>query len=328
MKKILFVVHRFYPYPGGSEIYVYNMAKEMVLRGYEVTVFTGEHKGNIDGIKVTSDTNIFNTKFDLCIIHGAGPQIQNIVLLNAKNIREKIGTKFLYMIILPDHSDISIIGMNDCDYISWSTFEDLEYIRQYGHEYKSVIIEHGINYLDCIGKKGFRDKYNLPKDKLMFLSSGGYWQNKNMKELVEIFKKVQRKDVFLVTTGYDNRFGIMPKNSENVYNFLLDDREDVLSAIKEADCYIMYSKVEGYGLVLLESMLNKTQWIARNGSGARVLNQCKIGQVFNTDEELINLIENFKVDKEEIEKGYIEVNHNRLIRNTVDDIEKVLDCIQ
>jgi len=324
MKKILFVVHRFYPYPGGSEIYVYNMAKEMVLRGYDVTVFTGEHKGNVAGIKVTSDTNIFNTKFDLCIIHGAGPQIQNIVLHNTKEIREKIGTKFLYMIILPDHSDISIIGMNNCDYISWSTFEDLEYIKQYGYKHKSVVVKHGINYLDCIGKKGFRDKYNLPKDKLMFLSSGGYFYNKNMKELVETFKKVQRKDVFLVTTGYDNRFGIMPKNSENVYNFLLEDREDVLSAIKEADCYIMYSQVEGYGLVLLESMLNKTQWIARNGSGARVLNQCKIGQVFNTDEEFINLIENFKVDKEEIEKGYIEVNHNRLIRNTVDDIEKVL----
>ena len=36
--KILFVVHTFLPNVGGSEYYVYHMAKEMQCRGHDVTV--------------------------------------------------------------------------------------------------------------------------------------------------------------------------------------------------------------------------------------------------------------------------------------------------
>jgi len=40
MKKILYVVHRYAPYPGGSENYVRDMAEETLRRGHDVTVFT------------------------------------------------------------------------------------------------------------------------------------------------------------------------------------------------------------------------------------------------------------------------------------------------
>jgi len=70
MKRLLFVVHRYAPYPGGSENYVRDMAEECVSRGHEVWVFTGEHKGDLNGVRVTSDANILGQIFDLIIVHG------------------------------------------------------------------------------------------------------------------------------------------------------------------------------------------------------------------------------------------------------------------
>jgi len=39
-KRVLLVVHRFWPHPGGSERLFYNVAKRLAARGLEVTVFT------------------------------------------------------------------------------------------------------------------------------------------------------------------------------------------------------------------------------------------------------------------------------------------------
>ena len=51
----MYVVHRYAPYPGGSENYVRDMAEETLKRGYDVTVFAGDHAGDINGVKVTSN---------------------------------------------------------------------------------------------------------------------------------------------------------------------------------------------------------------------------------------------------------------------------------
>lgn len=43
MKKILFVIHNYFPnHGGGTQVYTYNLAKELAKRGYEVKIFTHE----------------------------------------------------------------------------------------------------------------------------------------------------------------------------------------------------------------------------------------------------------------------------------------------
>lgn len=44
--KVLYVVHRFHPYPGGSENYVHWLATESADRGWHVTVLAGTNKGD------------------------------------------------------------------------------------------------------------------------------------------------------------------------------------------------------------------------------------------------------------------------------------------
>jgi len=59
MSKIVWVVHRYYPYPGGSENNVRNISETMVKTGHDVTVWSPTNMGDQNGVKVTADTSIF-----------------------------------------------------------------------------------------------------------------------------------------------------------------------------------------------------------------------------------------------------------------------------
>ena len=314
MAKICFVVHRYAPFPGGSEYYVQQMAEECVQRHHDVTVIAGEHKGHLNGVRVTSDANDLQDK-DLIVVHGGDVGVQNFVLSNAP----RINSPMLYMLIKPSESVVCLQALKDVKYIGCSAPEDWEHVVKHGVEYKSHKVIHGISPIDCIGEEGkFKDKYGIPKDKKMFLSCGGYWPNKKMIELADAFRKADLKDAILVTTGYDNRFGIMPHASENVIPLMVEDPKDIKNAIADADCYVMNSDAEGFGLVILESMINKTPWISRNIAGAKLL--ADYGQVYDTEEELIPLLQNFNRDNNKVEYAYQHVIQNHLIKNTVDDI--------
>lgn len=316
-KKILFVVHRYAPFPGGSEYYVQQMAEEALARGHDVSVFAGEHKGNLNGVKVSNKFQ--NEKYDLIIIHGGDVGVQNWFLQHAHELISPV----LYMLIKPSESVICLEALNNVDYIGYSTTEDWNHLMKHSATDKSWEIKHGISMKDCTGQKGiFKHRFGIPKDKKMFLSCGGYWANKKMKELADAFRKANLKDAVLVTTGYDNRSNLMPVASENVIPLMLEDAQDVKNAIADADCYIMNSNEEGFGLVILESMLNRTPWISRNIAGAKLLNI--FGETYNNDNELITLLKNFKRNEKQVHRAYNYVIGNHLISNTVNDIEKIL----
>ena len=313
-KKICFVVHRYAPFPGGSEYYVQQMAEECVQRLHEVTVVAGEHKGDLNGVHVTSDANALMNQ-DLVVVHGGDVGVQNFVLEHAPQINSPV----LYMLIKPSESPICLKGLENAKFIGCSAPEDWEHVKKHNVESKSHKVIHGISPTDCIGTEGrFKEKYNIPKDKRMFLSCGGYWPNKKMIELAEAFKKADLKDAVLVTTGYDNRFGIMPHASENVIPLMVEDPMDVKDAIADADCYVMNSDAEGFGLVILESMINKTPWIARNIAGAKLL--ARYGKVYDTEEQLTEILKSWQPDDFTTALAYKHVIQTHLIKNTVDDI--------
>jgi|GEM_PF-864129 len=316
-KKILYVVHRYAPFPGGSENYVRDMAEETLSRGIEVWVFAGEHKGNLNGVRVTKDPLILMRKWDLIVVHGGDVAVQDFVLSNAK----RFTSPMLLMLIVPSESEVYQKAMQAVKYIGCSTKEDWEFVEDKDLSSKSVQLRHGINEKSSFGKPGFREKYGI-RTKYMFLSCGGYWPNKAMHELVELFNKVARDDITLVLTGYDNRHNIIPKESKFVKPLMIDSRDDVMSAISEADLYIMHSHREGFGLVLLESMLNKTVWAARNIAGARLMS--KFGFTYDTDDQLLGYMRSFNgVTQNQAEDAFEYVTSNHLIRNTVDDILKL-----
>jgi glycosyltransferase involved in cell wall biosynthesis len=313
--KLLFCVHRYFPYPGGSEYYVQAMAEEALLRGHQVAVFAGEHQGNQNGIRVSSDANILLEKWDLILVHGGDVGLQNYVLSNANHIQSKI----VYMIVKPSYSAICLQAIKDCDYVSYSTLEDIEYLKNLNAFHKGVQIRHGIKHLDSLGTSNFKTKYNIHGP--MFLSCGGYWPNKALPELAAIFEEYGPKNSTLVLTGYDNRYGLMPNQTSRVKPLMINDKKDVMSAISEAEALIMHSTAEGFGLVLLEAMINKTPWIAREIAGAKLLKN--YGDTYTTDHELINIFTNW-CRSTKVDLAYDYVMNNHLISNTVSDIEAIV----
>ena len=310
--KLLYCVHRYAPYPGGSEIYVQAMAEESLRRGHQVSVFAGEHQGDYHGVHVTDNPSILLSAWDLIIVHGGDVNLQNFVLTNIKRIPSPV----LYLLILPSDSAPCIQGLKDAALIGCSTQQDWDHCAKHTVSTKAVKIRHGIAAVDCIGVSGFKLKHNITQK--MFLSCGGYWPNKAMRELAAVFEKANIKDSILVTTGYDNRMNLMPAASDKVLPMIIDDRQELLSAIVDADYMIMHSYQEGFGLVLLESMLNGTPWMARNIAGAKLLQQW--GNTYQTDAELINLLETADFSKNSAaSRKYVLENH--LISHSVDDIE-------
>ena len=314
--KLLFAVHRYAPFPGGSEYYVQAMAEEAASRGHDVAVFAGEHQGDLNGIQVTADPQILGRPWDLIVVHGGDVGLQNFVLSNASRIPSPI----LYMLILPSNSEVCVTALRDCAYLGWSTPDDVNHLRKHGHNDKARRVRHGIKLDESLGKPGFKAKHGI--NKRMFLSCGGYWPNKKMRELAEVFTRAGLEDAILVTTGYDNRMDLMPAASDKVMPLLIDDKADVLSAISEADCYLMHSNQEGFGLVILESMLNETPWISRQIAGAAMLN--KFGQTYQTDGQLINLLRNFDPTEYDTTTAKQHILDNHTIGSTVDDIEHII----
>lgn len=328
--KICYVVHRYPPYAGGSEYYVQGMAEESLRRGHDVTVFTGEHDGNLNGVRVTSDGAVFdkvaNSPFDLIVVHGADVWLQNMVLSNI----QALGVPVLYMIILPSESQAAMAGLRDAQLIGCSTKFDWDHVRKHQVEKKSFHVRHALpnSPEHSLGSKDVaatREKYDIDT-KYMILSCGGYWPNKAMHELVNSFNKADLADTTLVLTGYANR-DQAPKESEFVKVLMVEERQEALDLIAAADLYVMHSHQEGFGLVLLEAMLNKTPWIARHIAGAVELRQ--LGKTYATEDEFVALLKDIR-DKEfgpgfmddfNLELGKDIILKHRLIGNTVDDIE-------
>jgi glycosyltransferase involved in cell wall biosynthesis len=318
-KKILFVVHRYAPFPGGSENYVRDMAEETLKRGNTVAVFAGEHKGDWNGVRVSSEPQMLLEQWDLIVVHGGNVPLQDFVLSNCTQIPSPI----LFLLVMPSVTPVYQFAIEHVKYIGCDTKEDWDSIKNDLSNFrKGVKIRHGIDPSISTGKHGFRAKYGIDTP-YMFISCGGYWPNKAMPELVTAFNQVGREDITLVLTGYDNRYGIMPPSSPYVKTLMVDDREDVMSGILEADLYIMNSYTEGYGLVLLESMLNKTPWASRRIAGANQLKE--FGFTYDTEQQLIEYIKNFNgVPTKQVTDAYEIVTCNHTIKNVVDDLLKVV----
>lgn len=315
MAKICYVVHRYAPFPGGSEYFVQHMAEETLRRGHDVTVFTGRHLGDLHGIKVTST---FDDNFDLVVVHGGDVPNQDIIHLGSYK------SPVLYQIIKPSNSYSCMQGLKKHQFLGWSTIEDLEHIAHHDMLHKAVNIRHGMNFKDRVltnkNPDLFKLKYNIDLNKHVFLSMGGFYPHKAMSELANTFNAANLENTVLVLMGYD--VGDIPRETENIIIKVGAPEEDVLLALAAADLYIMNSYEEGFGLVLLEAMMNKVPWAARNIAGAKLMKN--YGFTYNTQKELIDFMQKFSYNKTLVDDAYNYVIKNHLIQNTVDDIEGVL----
>lgn len=312
MSKILFAVHRYYPYPGGSEYYVRDMAEELLRRGHDVSVVADIQKGDQNGVKVATDYKMLPKDWDLVIVHGADCSTQNVVHENAQRMRSPV----VHMIIKPSESYLALFGMYHHRFVSYSTTMDLTHIAKYGHLKKARRIRHGI-----LPKETIVERTRQKDGKNIYVSAGGFWQHKAMPALADAFESANLPNSELHLYGYGEP-NLSPKETDKVKVFYGLPKSSVMEAIANSDGYILNSYEEGFGLVLLEAMMNKVPWFARDIAAAHDL--CYYGNVYKDEKELVKLLKTYKQDNEQIIRAYNYVMANHTIEQTADDIEDIL----
>jgi glycosyltransferase involved in cell wall biosynthesis len=314
MSKLLFVVHRYAPYPGGSEYNVQRLAEEALRRGHEVTVLADTHLGDYRGVHVTSDRRAMLAPFDLIVVHGdLSPQKE--VLAKAHRLPSPV----LYLVVEPRATEPVCQGMQHADFLGWGTSFDLEHFRRFGHESKARRCRYGVP-ASARGRPGFKAALGIGTSR-MYLSAGGFWPRKGMEELRQAFLESRPPDTTLVLMGYDVRRGV-PDGGPGVLVVVPAEQQEVLDAMCEADLYVMNSRNEGFGLVLLEAMLNRTPWAARDIAGAHDLRD--YGTVYASYEELVCLLAHFAPDPVQVASAQERVLAQHLVEHAFDDIESLL----
>lgn len=315
MAKLLFVVHRYAPFPGGSEFNTQRYAEAALALGHDVTVLAGAHKGDYNGVKLTSDTAVLQEPWDLVIVHGDGP-MQNVVHLNDQP------NPVYYLLIKPHNNPIMYEGMKRAKWIGCATLLDIGYVMYHQHKDKIKMIKYAICppiVEELMTKAELVEKFNLDPNKGIVLSCGGFWLHKGFRKLGDAFRKANPQNLQLVLTGYDMSGYNKDNESENVKQLYLEDTRDVYSFMACADQYIMNSEDEGFGLVLLEASYYGTPWLSRPVGGAPDLAEAGLGMLYSDEETLIkwigrfdnNMVRMVAASPQELHE-YIVENHNAL----------------
>ena len=316
LAKILFVVHRYAPYPGGSETNTKNMAEEMLRRGYDVTVLAAMNQGDLNGVKVTGNHSALLDVWDLIIVHGGDVVSQNVAHVNSELIKSPV----LYLIIKPSESDICMQGLRVHKYLGYGSSFDLEHIKKHGFEAKARRVRYGLPIEDTIYPA--IDSFLPFGGKKYFISIGGFAGHKQMRPLAEAFKKANIPDTMLLLLGYDG--GDVPSTSGNVVSYVGAEKKVVMSLVANSQGLIMNSSEEGFGLVLIEAMMNKTPWFARDIAGAHDMRM--YGNIYSTEEQLMEMLRTH--DREfievQIDNAYEYAMENHTIQASVDDIERII----
>lgn len=307
--RLLFIVHRSYPYNGGSEYNVKLISEALANENYQVTVLTDCGVGDYGNVKVITDrTQMFSDQYDWIIIHGNDMPIQDYALNNITSIKSKV----LYWIIKPSDSESAINGFRHATTIGWGTSYDYKYLVKYNCLYKAKYIRYTIDTKNSIGIKS-NNKFRY------FCSAGGFAHHKGFDELIQTFLDSNIPNTKLILTGY---IGEKPNvNNNNIIIHSIDDRKEYLNILGNADLYIMNSINEGFGLVLLDAMINKVPWISRNVAGAT--DMVEYGSVYSDVKELKTLMKNFTPNIEKIKRSYEYVLKERSVCCMIKDFEYI-----
>lgn len=325
-KKLLYVVHRYAPYPGGSEYNVQRLAEESVRQGHDVTVLAATNQGDLNGVRVTSDHDIvFKETFDLAFIHGSC-QSQDFVHWHAQAINQRFPT--YYLIVEPPKPGVAYNHILSHRWVAWGTSMDKAFI-EHRHVPTEKITQFIYGIGNSYGNNGFKERYQLPQDQKLYVSAGGFWPHKRHSQLADAFRIAKPENTHLVLLGYDNQHGSLPSQSENVSVIMDASQQDVYDAMFEADLYVLNSESEGYGLVLLEAMQNCTPWIATDIAAAHDLAEDGWGVTYSSQDELIDLLRqppdawNVPILDMVERRTLVQTKHS--IENSVHSILSVLD---
>lgn len=171
--------------------------------------------------------------------------------------------KFFNVIWRPilDHMESKSISMSN-KVITLSRFISDSLAQYYSFNSERFIINPPGVDLDRFrksdGSKGIRQEFNIPSNRVVVLYVGRLSLEKNVEKLIKDFTKLRRKNVHLLIVGYGpERLRLEQlRNDLNMIDKILfvGPRTDVERFYSAADIFVLPSKYEAFGQVVLEAM--------------------------------------------------------------------------
>ena len=180
--------------------------------------------------------------------------------------------------------------------------------------YEGVTDEFTKNY-DETTIKDVRSRHNLGDKILLYV--GSVKPHKNIKALLEVFKKLKSWDVphqLVIAGRWDRKENYLKKDFKELDVKYVGEvsPEDLVALYSMAEALVHLSKYEGFGLTLLEAMKCGTPVVSSNrsslpeiaGPSAFLVDPDDIN---NTAEVVYNVLANKDLQEGMIEKGYEQV---------------------
>lgn len=288
--RIAMTVHRFLPHIGGTELAVDALATRFAAKGHEITVVTAtegaepreeafhgycvrryplRHFGKFRVPPREYRSLILDGHFDLVHLHGQRvwssdhlyrhlPRAKVPIVFTAHGFaqwhrrRKPIVDAAYYKLVLPralrSVSCVTALTARErTDLISFGVPED-----------KIVVIGDGYEPAEFRAlPAGFRERFGFSAEERLLLYAGGFYPNKRVDRLVEAVAGLDATLVVLGANTDGSRAGIEAfarARGAKLRALGRLPRDDVLSAYRECDLFLLGSDFEGYGLVLLEAM--------------------------------------------------------------------------
>ena len=199
----------------------------------------------------------------------------------------------------------------------------------------NVDVIYNIIDKDKIIKMSNEEDIEFDKNKINFVSVGRFHEMKGYDRLIEalnklnIEKKLNNVTVRLIGDGdeFDNI-----KNKIMEYNLsdkvmLLGRKSNPYVYVKKADCFIMCSRYEPFGLVTLEAMILKVPVLSLDVLSIREIFKDSYGEIFPNNEKglydgILDVINNQKKWKK-YQSNLKDYNYD--IKGIITKIEKLLD---
>ena len=172
-------------------------------------------------------------------------------------------------------------------------------------------------------------------NKINLIAVGRFHDMKGFDRLVEVLNKLninqKLQNVIVRIIGDGDDFELV-KEKVNEYNLadkvlLLGKKENPYSYVKKSDCYLMCSRYEPFGLVILEAMTLGVPVLSLDVLSIKEILSNDYGEIYENSEQglydgIIDIIENPK--KWNKYKNNLK-NYNYDIKEIINNIEKLLD---
>jgi glycosyltransferase involved in cell wall biosynthesis len=255
----------------------YNIPKRLLIMKPKVVSeqlkrFIWEHVGDIDLIISRYPHYCFascSLNLSIPIFYIPATVAGNYIKNSSENSNFK--AKFFNVIWRPilDHMESKSISMSN-KVITLSRFISNSLAQYYSFNSERFIINPPGVDLDRFrksdGSKGIRQEFNIPSNRVVVLYVGRLSLEKNVEKLIKDFTKLRRKNVHLLIVGYGPE-RLRLEQLRNDFNMIekilfVGPRTDVERFYSAADIFVLPSKYEAFGQVVLEAMAASLPCIA------------------------------------------------------------------